>query len=355
MKAAFRVDSSVSIGSGHMMRCLVLADALRRAGGRSTFVCRDLPGNLAGVARGAGHEVMLLDPAAGNDEFYSGHDSKQTLALLAASRALDWVVVDHYRIDEHWERVVRKSARFVLAVDDLADRKHACDVLLDPGYYEAPARRYQDLVPSDCVLLQGPRYALLRPEFVEARQRARPRDGNVRRVLLFFGGSDPTNQTALALEGLRHALRGEVDIDVVIGCSNPHASEVSRLCQSMPGARLLVQTPDMAALMEAADLSLGAGGVAAWERCAVRLPSIVTVVAPNQMESMRQLAARGSIWLAGSHAEVTSDTYAGLVESALRSPAALRLLSERAGEVMQGCELGVGSCVATMRRKVTGD
>jgi UDP-2,4-diacetamido-2,4,6-trideoxy-beta-L-altropyranose hydrolase len=355
MRVAFRVDSSTSIGSGHIMRCLVLAEALRRAGDETIFVSRNLPGNLIGLVRASGHTIELINTSPSNDEFEIDEDARQTLVTLARSRDLDWMVVDHYQIDERWENRIRDRARCVLAIDDLADRKHACDVLLDSGYYEHPDVRYEGLVPPGCVLLQGPRYALLRPEFLEARRRARPRDGSVRRILVFFGGSDPTNETSLALEGLRRVSPGGIVVDVVIGSSNPHVREVSRQYGSVPSAQLHVQTDAMASLMEAADLSLGAGGVAAWERCAVGLPSIVTVTAANQLESMHQLAARESILLAGARSEVTADTYAALVESALRNPSVLRLLSKRASDVMNGCERGVEQCAAIMRRKVNGD
>lgn len=351
MRVAFRVDSSILIGSGHIMRCLVLADTLRRRGDETIFLSKDLPGNLIELVRASGHETKSLSASAPNGEFDSDEDARQSLVAVAGGRQLDWTVVDHYRIDERWEGAIRKCSRRVLVVDDLADRRHACDVLLDPGYYEGDNRRYDGLVPPGCVLLQGPRFTLLRPEILEARRRARPRDGTVRRILLFFGGSDPTNQTSLALAGLRRVTPSRISVDVVIGSSNPYAGEISRLCQLVKGAQLHVQTENMALLMEAADLSFGAGGVAAWERCAVRLPSIVTVVAPNQSESMRKLAARGAICLAGFHPDVTADIYAALLESALRNPEELQQLAERASEVMHGCEQAVEQCVTAMQRK----
>lgn len=337
------------------MRCLVLADALRRAGAETTFLARDQPGHVTALAGAAGHAVTLLDPSPDGPDLDLNEDSGRTRDLLAAGERTDWVVVDHYGLDARWESAVREHVRCVLVVDDLADRAHVCDILLDPGDHDGAVRRYQTLVPRDCVVLLGPRYALLREEFLEARRRARPRDGRVRRILVSFGGSDPTNQTAQAIEGLRRVLRSDISIDVVLGSSNPHRSKIAQLCSSLPSARMHVQVESMAALMETADLALGAGGVEAWERCAVGLPSIVTVVAENQRASMQRLARRGALWLAGSHPAVATEHYVQLLESALRDPAALQELSRTASGTMDGCERGVAECVALMQRKAGGD
>jgi UDP-2,4-diacetamido-2,4,6-trideoxy-beta-L-altropyranose hydrolase len=344
MKAAFRVDSSVSIGTGHVMRCLVLANALKRSGAQALFVARDLPGHIGAQAVAAGHELALL-PAA-------GEDAGQTLAALRARGAWDWLVVDHYGLDEAWEHQLRRVARRVFVVDDLADRRHDCDLLLDAGTYASPGQRYAGLVPDGSVTLLGPKYALLRPEFVEARFRARPRDGRVARLLVSFGGTDPTRQTASALEGIRLAEPRPAAIDVVVGSSNPDAAGIARLCAQLPGAKLHVQPSNMGELMEAADLCIGAGGLAAWERCAIGLPSVVTMVAGNQRAALQYLAERGCVWLAGNLAALPPDAYADALGRATRDPDAVRQMGANARALMDGCERGVAECVEHMRRGV---
>jgi UDP-2,4-diacetamido-2,4,6-trideoxy-beta-L-altropyranose hydrolase len=349
MRAAFRVDSSVAIGTGHVMRCLVLADALKRDGAHTLFVTRDLPGEVSAHAAAAGHDVVVMpswvQSPAGADE-----DARQTMAVLDERGAWDWIVVDHYGLGEAWERAMRARASHILAIDDLADRRHDCDVLLDAGGYAAPARRYAGLVPDGCVTLLGPRYALLRPELLEVRQRARQRAGRVERLLVSFGGTDPTAQTASALAGVRLAAALPRSIDVVVGSSNPNAADIDALCRKLPGARLHVQPAGLAALMEAADLCLGAGGLAAWERCAIGLPSIVTPVAANQLAAMQYLAGRNCIWLTGTDARAAPQVYAGLLERAAREPDTLRRLSANARAMMDGCERGPAECIGLMQR-----
>lgn len=343
MRVAFRVDSSVSIGTGHVMRSLVLANALKREGARTLFVTRDLPGQVGAQAVAAGHAVATIT---------SQDDAAQTRAVLRERGEWDWLVVDHYGLGEAWERNLRGSAKHLLVIDDLADRRHDCDLLLDAGPYATPADRYAGLVPSDCRLLLGPKYALLRPEFLEIRRRGRPRDGRIERVLVSFGGTDPTRQTASALEGIRLLATPPPAIDVVVGSSNQDAEEIRRRCEALPGATLHVQPANLATLMEAADLCVGAGGLTAWERCAIGLPSIVTIVAPNQQPAMQYLAERECVWLAGDGGELRPEAYADALRLALDDPSAVRRLSENARALMDGCEQGLAECVELMQRRV---
>jgi len=343
MKAAFRVDSSVSIGTGHVMRSLVLANALKREGARTLFVTRDLPGQIGAQAAAAGHEVALIA---------SQDDAGQTRAVLRERGEWDWLVVDHYGLGEDWERAVRGSAKRIFVIDDLADRSHDCDLLLDAGPYAASANRYAGLVPSGCRMLLGPKYVLLRPEFLEIRRRARPRDGSIGRLLVSYGGTDPTRQTASALEGIRRLASPPPAIDVVVGSSNPDVNGIRQRCQTLPGATLHAQPANLATLMEAADLCLGAGGLTAWERCAIGLPSIVTVVAENQRPAMQYLAEQDCVWLAGEEGGLRPEAYAAALRRALDDPSAVRRLSANARALMDGCEQGLAECIELMHRGV---
>jgi UDP-2,4-diacetamido-2,4,6-trideoxy-beta-L-altropyranose hydrolase len=285
MKVAIRADASTRIGSGHIMRCLTLANALRAGGASVRFISRDLPDHLAGLIRADGHDVAPLHGAAGDETL----DAEQS--LMAAGRA-DWMMVDHYELGARWETLVRQGCR-VLSIDDIA-RAHDCDVLLDQNYHREAEARYAGLVPPSGTVLAGPRFALLRPEFVAARQGIAPRDGTVRRLLVFLGGMDADNITGVVLSALAKMDRPALAVDVVIGASHPKRDELTQLCTSMAGVTLHVQTSDMAGLLARVDLAVGAGGSATWERCALGVPTLALCLADNQRDLLHE-AARGGI------------------------------------------------------------
>jgi UDP-2,4-diacetamido-2,4,6-trideoxy-beta-L-altropyranose hydrolase len=363
MRVAFRADASLSIGTGHVMRCLALADALKARGAQTAFLARGLHEGLAGEVRAAGHRLLALPvqgagtrggraAPASEPALDWAQDAESCCQQLADGRPWDWLVVDHYALDARWEQAARRCARHIWVIDDLADRRHECDALLDQGLHEDAGARYQGLVPDRCRLLLGPRFALLRKDILEARKRARPRDGRVRRLLVFFGGTDSGNQTAVALEGARSAVPPEVQIDVVAGSGNPRLAALQAQCAAMANTRLHVQTRRMAELMEAADLALGAGGVAAWERCAAGLPSIVTVTADNQRRGMQQLAQQGAVFLAGERDAMTASAYAIKLAYALGHPDEVRGMAAKARQIMLGCETGTLACTEEMERTV---
>lgn len=177
---------------------------------------------------------------------------------------------------------MRKVARKILVIDDLANRSHDCDLLFDQNLQEAG--RYRGLIPDSCTSLIGPKYALLRPQFAAARQGLRPHDGQVKRLLVFCGGTDAGGETLKALEALRLLGQPQLTIDCVIGMANPHHAAIEAACRTLPNASLHRQVEDMAALMLAADLFIGAGGSISWERCCLGLPGLVVATADNQME-----------------------------------------------------------------------
>lgn len=320
MKVAFRTDASGRIGTGHLMRCLTLADALRAAGARARFVCRDLARELGELVLARGHELVELPrgsapavPAVPRPE--DGHaneapaasrahahwlgttedrDAAATLAALSGDGPWDWLVVDHYALGAQWETRLRACASRILAIDDLADRPHDCDALLDQNLYAGMHARYDGLVPDGCIRLLGPRHALLRPEFAAARDRLRTRGDEVRRVLVFYGGVDAANLTTRALDAL-DAIAAEVDVDVVIGATHPDRDAIVARCGRRARTTCHVQASDMAGLIADADVGIGAAGVATWERCALGLPALAVAVAANQRVLLRDAARAGLV------------------------------------------------------------
>lgn len=270
------------------MRCLALADAARCGGAQVVFVTRTLPPHLLSMLSDRGFAAVTLqrlDEAA---------DAEQTSVALAGAE-WHWLVVDHYALGERWETLVRRTVPRILAIDDLADRVHDCDVLLDQNVWADMATRYAGKVPARCTQLVGPRYALLREEFARARQTATPRSGPVRRVLVSFGGMDTGDWTSRAIEALA-PLRHRFDsVDVVIGAGHRHEVAMTAACGTF-GFTCHVQPAAFAALMARADLAVGAGGVSTWERCCVGLPTMTFAVAPNQQAVVEEAARRGLVY-----------------------------------------------------------
>lgn len=296
------------------MRCLTLADALRERGARPRFVSRHLPEYLRSKLAENGHDFLLLQGTSDNmavDELAhapwlgvsQSQDADATINALS-DQHWDWIIVDHYALDWRWESRLRRSAEKILVIDDIADRQHDCDVLLDQNLYADMETRYADKVPAHCQQLLGPRYALLRGEFRRLHQQVKPRSGVVRRVLVFFGGMDIDNYTSQAIAALAQSEISEVHVDVVIGAQHPSRQQIETEC-AQRGFDCYVQTDRMAELMAAADLAIGAGGSASWERCCLGLPCIVVAVAQNQIRAAEDLANFGAAMYAGTAREIS--------------------------------------------------
>lgn len=328
------------------MRCLTLARSFRERGDHVAFVSRELLGNLIGHVEKQGFEVFRLPPLTGSDgtdDSFSAvaaqweDDARLTAqALNSPGRAWDLLVLDHYAFDRKWEARTDGCARKTMVIDDLADRPHNCDLLLDQNYYENLNSRYVGLVPGDCRLLLGPKYSLLRPEF--RRQPARLRDGGVKRVLIFFGGMDPTNETAKCLEAMRAPGFSGLAFDVVVGSQNPNREAVRQLAAKLPGAVFHQQVDYMARLMAEADLAVGAGGATTWERCFLGLPCLTVIVADNQVETTEALAARGAIHNLGWSSSLRPADFASSLSALSADPAGLSRMSQACLDLMAGNE-----------------
>lgn len=349
---AIRVDASTQIGTGHVMRCLALAAQLGNEGATMTFISRRQPGDLCGFVRARGYAVHVLAAAPQEGDTSTcplphaawlgvpqAQDAKQTAEALKALGGVDWLVVDHYALDAEWERVQPAHAKRILVIDDVADRAHDCDILLDQNLHEDPAARYANRLPPAAVRLLGPRYALLRDEFAAARRALRPRDGVVKRLLISFGGIDAGDLTGRVLDLLANMdIRG-VSADVVIGANSPHRDELHRRYAGVEGVTLHDHVSNMARLMQDADLAIGATGSTTWERCALGLPSIVVPLADNQVSTLRALANAGAAFVAAGEvlpADRAARAIAPVLDFALRAPGALRHQSQLALAVTDG-------------------
>lgn len=322
MKIAFRVDASVQMGSGHLMRCLSLASSLREQAAEIVFICREHDGHLCDFVESKAYQVLRLPKLIEAAEVESKDDdpshaiwlgcdwsldAEQTASVMGERGEWGWLIVDHYALDFRWESRLRSQVKNIFVVDDLADRQHDCDALLDQNLSNEMESRYQGLVPETCRQFLGPSYALLRPEFYKERERLCREHGEVKRILVFFGSMDPQNYTGLVLEGIAKLDMADVKVDAVIGTSNPNQEILRKVCDAMTNVCLHVQVENMAELMAKADLAIGAGGATTWERCCLGLPSFALAIAENQVEVLKVAAEHGLLYSIDS-ANITAVT-----------------------------------------------
>lgn len=337
MKVVFRVDASTRMGIGHLMRCLTLAEALRERGAQTQFICREHTGHLIPLLQQKAIPVTLLPaPATGDTppgEDYSAwlgvtqaEDAGQTIEVLKGEKP-DWLVVDHYSLDMEWERRLQLHVNKLMVVDDLANRPHECDLLLDQNYSAEGEHRYAGLVPGHCKRLVGPRYALLKPEYAAYRQTLLPYDREVRRVLVFFGGTDPDNMTGLALTALSNPELRHLAVDVVLGANNPHGEALQRQAVKRPHTTIHRSRPSLADLMAQADLAIGAGGATTWERMCLGLPALVVTIADNQHPAAEALAAAQLIHYVGHSSEVSAESLLKAIIGCVSHPSRLTEMS----------------------------
>jgi len=344
MNVVFRVDSSVEIGTGHVMRCLTLAKQLKQKNANVFFICRDLEGNLISFIKDHGYTVYILpkirmEETDNTDTFkwYKENwqqDVSETLHMVEVHiHSIDFFVVDHYGLDEKWESKLKPFTKKLMVIDDLANRKHVCNFLLDQNLYLNYQDRYKNLVPPECKQLLGPNYVLLREEFFEASRQKRIRSGEIHNILVFFGGTDPTNETVKALDALA-LLDNNIKINVVVGSSNKRKEEIQEYCDRYSNFFFHCQVSNMAELMNEADLAIGAGGTTTWERCYLGLPSITIIVADNQIELTDAVSKFGAIINLGFSHEVTSDQIYEAVKDLVEHSKKVQLLSERASNLV---------------------
>lgn len=356
MIAAFRVDASMQIGSGHVMRCLTLAEALRANGAQCLFISRAHSGNLLELIRERGFAVTALpverpltttNTQVASERFKEPvhaswlggdwqTDAEQTRAILETLHP-DWLVADHYALDQRWEAALRPHYQKLLVIDDLADRPHHCDLLLDQNLGRLP-NDYFNLVPTHCKVLTGTQYALLRPEFAALRAYSlqRRQQPLLKQVLITMGGVDQPNATGQVLQALKGCtLPQDCRISVIMGLQAPWLQQVGAQAQAMPWpTEVLVNVRDMARRMADSDLAIGAAGSTSWERCCLGLPTLMVVLADNQRaiaEALQGAGAAKTLDIA-SAVPMTCEVLSALVAN----PRALRDMSIAAARIIDG-------------------
>ena len=316
MKIFFRVDASSKIGSGHLMRCLTLSNALKNiVDSEITFITKSTKIDYTDLIREQGFRVISLTKplnlsnsrnpllTSSSNKFRTidqAMDYKHTLKAIAKEGIINWLVIDHYEIDYSWEKNFRGKVKKIMVIDDLANRKHDCDLILDQNWFQNKNYRYDSLVNKHCIKLLGPKYALLRSEFQKYRKLLNPlKKKNINRIFIFFGGSDNFSLTQMVLNVLSGNLYKNIFLDVVVGKSNNDIKLIRKLCKDRNLTNLHVQVKNIASIMSKADLAIGAGGSTIWERMALNLESHVVISSDNQEQTVLALAKKNYINLIG--------------------------------------------------------
>lgn len=314
MQVVIRTDASTQIGSGHVMRCLTLAKQLKKNDIKVTFITRDLYGNMNEFIRSEGFEVFELSSSESitHWEWSTDHwleDVNETISVIKVMKqSVDMIIVDHYSIDIKWEQQIRSFTKKIMVIDDLANRKHDCDFLLDQNYHLDIDNRYDLLVPNDCLKFLGPNYVLLRDEFLSIDPMKNDKDGTIKNIIIFFGGADMTGETVKTINAIEKIIAPDIVVNVVVGNANPFKQKIKYFCEDKSNFNYYCQIDFMSKLLLTADLAIGAAGTASWERIYLQVPAIVTIIAENQREITNALATRGAIVSLGSYSDVSQDT-----------------------------------------------
>ena len=307
MKAVFRVDASLKIGSGHVMRCLALANTLKNNHFIVEFICRKLDGNLINRICEEGFKVHELQPGSDNNtdhklEYSSWlgvsqkQDAEECIKILN-NESVDWIVVDSYALDKDWHSSLKPFCSRLMVIDDLANRNYQCDILLDQTFGREKTD-YINRTPSNCQSLVSSKYALLRPEFADLRLEslARRKHSKLSHLLINMGGIDIANITERILDHLKISdLKKELNITIIMGENSPHLHSVrNKAAELKQKTKVLVGVKNMAKIMTSADIAVGASGSTTWERCCLGLPSIQLVMSTNQ-EYLAQILHNNNI------------------------------------------------------------
>ena len=339
MKIAFRVDGSTTMGFGHIMRCLALVKQLKQE--HDVYILSSaLPLNVTAQIDAAGATLISVnienvDFGAIDDADNEQLEAMQKLhakdCLADFNEQLDLLFVDHYQLSAPFCYIMRSKINTIVVIDDLANRVHNCDVLIDTNFYHDYQTRYNGLIPSHCHTLLGPTYAFLRSEFFCIDNRIRANN----HFLVCFGGSDPINLTERVVDILTTLKSSPFTADIIVGPGYKHINSLRLKIQSLVGVNLHQNCTYMSSLMQGASFMLGAGGSMHWERAKSGVAGLIITLADNQIETTRALHDSDCcLWLGGEN-ELADDRICKAIEKALHSPDQMRYLASNAAKLVE--------------------
>ena len=317
------------------MRCLTLATCLRESGHTCYFICQELPGNLVDFIFAQGFQCFTLKNPFSKSRLLTSHatlkefqevDAEITVKIISKeARYPAFLVVDNYLFDRCWETICQHKVKSILVIDDLANRPHNCDLLLDQNYYIDAESRYRGLTHERCQHLIGPRFMLLRDEFLTKAERSKKKEG----IFVSFGGTDSHDMTFLIVKDLLKSLP-KIRIRAVIGAH--YSGKVRDLCRDNYNLEVYQSVSSIAEIMRLCELSIGAGGVTIFEKQFLGLPSIAYSISDNQRQALEDLDKGSFIKYLGHYDSFDGDRLTSVTRKILRGEIEMKELDIQDGK-----------------------
>ena len=326
-----RVDSSTKIGYGHFMRCMALADTLQK-NFEINFITRSLEGSLISYIQKKGFGIFRF--YSNSEKINEKNDAQKTISLIKKhSGPKNILIVDNYQLSKKWETDVKPFVHKLIVIDDLSNRLHNCDLLIDQNLHTKVNGLYKGLIPSNCVKLIGPKFSMIRKEFRMMRKSVKPRTFPIKKILVSFGGSDIKNQTLVALNSIKK-MNGKINVDVVVGKANKCKKTLKIFCNKNKHFTYHEQIDNIADLMLSSDLSIGSSGSTTWERCCLGLPAIVSISSNDQRDIANSLSRKKCIINLGDVKKLKESSYINVITNLKKND--LRNMSKNSMSLVDG-------------------
>ena len=321
-----RADASTQMGTGHVMRCIALAQAWQEQGGAVVMVSAEIPTLLRDRLGVENIESRLIE--ADNDA--------QATIQIAQEIGAEWVVVDGYQFDSYYQRMIKSADLQLLFIDDYGHCDAYCaDFVLNQNSY-ADSLLYAKREPYTQLLL-GSRYVLLRREFWQWRGWQRPQPQTPYHVLVTLGGSDPDNVTGKVIDALHSWTAFPLQLTVLVGGGNPHYEDLeARVKRSPHRVELRRNVTDMPRLMSEANIAISAGGSTCWELAFMGLPNLIIVLAENQVAVGKNLDEVGVASNLGWWHELSAETICQQIQTILGDVSRWRAMSTQGQLLVNG-------------------
>ena len=326
-----RVDSSTKIGYGHFMRCMALADTLQK-NFEINFITRSLEGSLISDIQKKGFGIFRF--YSNSEKINEKNDAQKTISLIKKhSGSKNILIVDNYQLSKKWETDVKPFVHKLIVIDDLSNRSHNCDLLIDQNLHTKVNGLYKGLIPSNCIKLIGPKFSMIRKEFRMMRKSVKPRTFPIKKILVSFGGSDTKNQTSVALNSIKK-MNGKINVDVVVGKANKCKKTLKIFCNKNKHFTYHEQIDNIADLMLSSDLSIGSSGSTTWERCCLGLPAIVSISSNDQRDIANSLSRKKCIINLGDVKKLKESSYINVITNLKKND--LRNMSKNSMSLVDG-------------------
>ncbi|MFB5195260.1 UDP-2,4-diacetamido-2,4,6-trideoxy-beta-L-altropyranose hydrolase [Neobacillus sp. KR4-4] len=333
----FRVDASKEIGTGHLIRCLTIAHKAKIHGFNIVFICKNDKDNLKQMVVNEGFQFFeipkelnfKIDPTVNYSEWLKSsfeHDVSKSINIIQQFIGQKYLIIDHYGIDFKWETIIYEFVDKLIVIDDLADRKHKCDILIDQNFFMDLNVRYKDKLIGETKTFLGPNFAIFRDEFYVNRILVNVRT-KVQKILIFFGGSDPTNATLRTLNLINEINLENIAVEVVVGSTNKDKDEIQTICNNTRNFNFHCQINYFSKLISECDLCIGAGGINLWERIFMLLPTITISVAENQDSVLQEVQKTGCIYHLGHHKNLSQNEIEKQLLRLIHNPSEIQKMS----------------------------